>query len=177
MTKRDDREDDEPEFGPIALDPERVEEIRRDFSSYVESRRPPAPLIAAKTEVLTRVHRDARRRNVGEESGSYALDVLLSEAVKSVETVAAERLAEKQEQLKEAKQELARVREAYETELREEKSKREVRAAAVTVEKRKTRKRREGWLLKTIGVILLMVASAMTARYIGPSHTATETHE
>jgi hypothetical protein len=144
------------DLGPILQ--EEINKEVADFREYVSQRseHPPAPLRAATARVIERVKRDARARNVGEESGSYDVSHLLQVAQESIERIAETKVAEKQAELQATRQELARVREMYVEELKEEKKQR------VT----KSEKWRD-WIMKTVGVLLLLVATALVTRYIG----------
>lgn len=144
------------DLGPILQ--EEVNREVEEFREYVAQRseHPPAPLRAATEKVIERVKRDARARRVGDDSGSYDVAHLLQVAQESVERIAETKIAEKQAELQETRQELARVRGLYEAELREEKKQRVTKA-----------EKWRDWTMKTIGVILLMVATALVARYIG----------
>lgn len=172
------------------LDEESQRKIRAEFHEFVHQRtpeaeveafrehvakasfHPPAPLVAAKARVVERVHRDARRRNVGETTGSHDVDKLMDLAKESVERQAAETIREKQEELLRVRAELERVRAAYEAELKADKVERKVEKE----ERKELLSRREKWLLTTLGAILLAVSSSLITKWVGVAPAPSPVH-
>jgi hypothetical protein len=130
----------------------------RDFHEFTKTL-PPSPAVEKlKAQMVERVDRDAESRGVEPKSGRFNIEALLRANQETVERAAAARLKEKDDQLRASNDELARVRAAYEAELKEEKT-----------ERKETLSRREKRLLGLLGAIVLMVASALVGKYIGPT--------
>jgi hypothetical protein len=157
------------ELGPVAR-----EEIREEFSSYVDSRPPPQALLEVEARVVQRVTRDSDTRDAEPHTGRHDIEELKRLLQAKIEADAAEKLLEERERRKEAQQELARLREKAEIDrqaqlavaegvrLKLEAELRTVRDASSTrVDQRWDKK----WAL--FATLLAIIVSALVGRYIG----------
>lgn len=146
------------------LPPIAREEIQEEFHRYVEGSTPPPRLEA--------VERRVREQVADHPSGIHNVEELQRLLEMKLEQAAAERLADKQRELQEARHELARVRDKAEADLREER-----RLASERVAKLEDRKQ-ERWSRKwaLIATLVTLLATALITRYVGaPSGVPQET--